>query len=805
MNEVLAQLLSQYTASSPHLPPHAPPGIHVSAIPLQIRNLAQPAHFLAIPDLDLDMNLDSTAAAGAPLLSAATWLPFSAPHLDRDDELNISSLSSDSDEDFEHSEDELASDDASDAVDDAGEGFGDNEDANPARSELLEQIMLAQRLLLSSARQNPTNRNTLITPEELRADMQSNRNHGALRPLLSSAGGVPLRRQNALRAKHRPLSARQLEERAASLHADFADAINAIRNVEDFVGKSPLFSSHPHSRCNMRKWGSRRTPRRMGLEHAMDRFLLGRRRNKLWPETAEPCTEKNDEAEPQLRREDSKRRKDEAVSPKKRRKVKPTASDFLATPLVGSNIHADLLSRADKYSILDGPPCSYFKSGSTFQLGLVADWLLRRGRDSLDVTFSNVDHSDKTLEGFFSVEASPDRSGDLHLSLSFLQFLCGGPRASYLVNCANRVVQTKFSLLNDTFMAVVVDRGLSNPDVLLCLTSALRIPFTGNIVDFNRHDLRFLPDTKPLSARPCFSRAMHVLRVRNELIKLQLGEWLRIRPFHNFSEAFFLNYLFFVENYLRDFRSTPKQDQELGVEFAQHLQDLLYDIAKNFSFVEQAKVPMAEEKFAKARREVWERKRREPISHFQKSGFLKEWDSKLAEKLCEYVTCEDTCLLNIQLNYVLFTVRVDVSAAIDEVFFRFLRLVTKDSERKTIERKYNELRKIPLAPENKDTVFVCLLNRKTGLLEMQNTRLYVDYKYAGTCDARSSLSRSVFSGSFENHSESDDDDIGPSVASGKYLEDPYLMGNPTLVAGAWKRSSPLSCSCSGGNGNYSFV
>lgn len=746
-NEVLAHLLSQYMHEAPL------PDIHLGALPAQIRNLALPIRFLAIPDLDLDMDLDA-----APALPGAHWLALLAAHLDCDDDTNGSTLELDLD--ALAPLDELL-DDASDAAE------------QPARTALLDLIMLAQRLLLSSARHNPTHRNTIVTD------------------------AVPLRRQNAVR---KPCAPQHLAECASALHHDFAHAVRAIRRLDLFLGKSPLFSAHPHQRGPpVRRWACRRA-RGSNLERAMDRLLLLRRRGRLWPDapTGEPATH-------------AKRRGDDTASAAKRRKVRPprrrervsAGGGGLSVPL--GPISASALSRADKYRILDGLPCSYVRSGATYALGLEAG-PLKRGRDLLDLTFAHVDHADKSVEGFFCVEALDDRTGDLHLVLSFLSFLCGGPRAAYLVNCTNRVMQTKFALLNETFMAVVVDRGLSNPRVVECLTRALRVPFAGHLVDFNRHDLRFLPDSKPLATKPCFSRAMHVSRMRNEQIRLQLGEWLRIRPFHHFSEAFFLNYLFFVENYLRDFDRAPAPDQEVGVEFAKHLKELIFDIAKDFSFVDDAKIPMAEARFAHARREVWERKRREPVLPLRKSPFHQEWDAKLCDKLGDFVTCEDNCLLNVQLNYVLFTVRVDACAAIDEVFRRFVGLLSKDAERSHFEKKYDALRKQPLALENKDTVFVCSVNRKTGALEMQNTRLYLDYKYAGSCDTRSSLSRSVFSSAFENYSDSDDDDRRLAMLPTKHLEDPYLMGNPTVVAGSWKRTAPRpACACSGGNGKYSFV
>lgn len=772
MNEVLANLLNQHTGT--HEPQDPDTDMHISTtlLPAQIRNLASPIRFLAIPDLDLDMDLDATDTDSRSFV----------------DDTSSSSLDSDSDVEF-HLENENVSD--SDA------SSSENDSDVPPHG-LLDRIQLAQRLLLSSARQNHTNRNTLIITPETRP-----------------SGAVSLTRQNAIRSKSRQdHNSQALGGLAKEYHHEFLGAMSAIRSLPSYLGKSPLFSNHPHSeqRRGLRRWGCRRL-KKPSLQAHMDRFLHLRKKGKLWPESEHLCRTNPIHEH----HSESTKRKPDAESPnrKKRRKIKEESRKQvpISASSSGETIDASLLVRSDKLRILSGLRCSYLKNGSTFSLGLVSDWLFKRGSDMIDLTFSQVDHSEKSVHGHFSLKFGGDRTGDVHLILSFLAFLCGGPRSGYCINCTNKVIQTKSALLNEAFMAVIVEHGLSNPEVVQCLTKAYLIPFHGDLIDFDKNDLRFLPETRSVAPKPGFSRAIHASRVRNEQIKFQLGEWLRIRPFHNFSEAFFLNYLFFVEKYLREFDQAPKHEQELSVEFAKHLKELIFHITKDFAFLDEAEIPMLDEKLQQAKKDLWERKRHEPRSNLQKSSFLQEWDTKLSEKLCDYVTCEDSCLLNIQLNYVLFTVKVDVSSTLDQVFYEFLDLVSKDSERYTLQKKYDALCKETLLPEARETVFVCSLNRKTGRLEMQNTRLYLDYKYAGSCDARTSATRLSFPTTLDaSFSDSDEENVGPlrrrySLSSGnsKYLEDPYLMGNPTVIAGVWKRNSPGSCTGTGGNAKYNFV
>lgn len=787
MNELSANLLSQYT--EPPLENHQvysspPEGPRMTNLPARIRNLASPIHFLPMPDLDLDMDLD-LANPSVDLQSGVTTGLFSAPDLD---DLSDLALSSELEGEIESSEVESGSDGSSEGNLDDGDDNGDDEDSDLNENGILDRIQLAQRLLLLSARQNHTNRNTLINLSDLR----SHRNYGQL-------GGIALRRQNAIHMKHRRPAPLNLEHLAKNYHADFQSAVNAIKGLDSFVGKLPIFSRHPHasSKFSSRKWGSsRRLIRRTSYEGNMDRFLSHRRRGLLWleaEESSEKCCGESWARKPEFKRKrpthlnSQKRRK---VSLKTQRKERNKRVYQLASYFGGDSISSHLLLHEEKLRILDGLPSSFLSSGSSFALDLLV-----RGGDSIDLQFSDVDLSQKSLHGHFNVKASEDRSGHIHLIIGFLSFLCGGVRSRYTINCTNKVIQTKLAILDHTFTEAIVERGLSNPNVVECLTSAFQIPFSGEIIDFNKNDLRFLPETRPVSPKASFSRSMHVSRIRNEQIKMQLGEWLKIRPFHNFSEAFFLNYLFFIEKYLREFAEAPKVEQELGIEFAKQMKELIYDITRDFEFMEDAKIPMVEEKCVETKRDIWERRRHEPRSNLHKSTFVQEWETKMCEKLCDYITCEDSCLLNVQLNYVLFTIRVDVSAALDQTFHKFIGLVSKESERKMLQKKYDAVCKEELSAEARECVFVCSLNRKTGRLEMQNTRLNLDYKNAGSCESRSTILRDLFGSSAGTFTDSDDDEnLGPTRYSTfsshwKYLEDPYLMDNPTVTMGMWKRGS----------------
>lgn len=885
MNEVLANLLTRYTEeqnrpnSSQTAADQSPESRRLSvqllpeyyrqadqshirntALPAEVRNLSSPVRFLVIPDLesdmDLDIDLDESPQAASSNIGSREGMTdprseTSAPpfHLflgssTRDENSSTSSWSSENDAEFEEPSDQDVDEDAQDDFDDdnSSEESHFEEDyalaaetlRMEAHSNLLDSMQLAQRLLLSSARQNPTNRNTLIIePDSSRV-----------------TGGVPLRRQNAIRFKRKESNSPQKssEEVAKAYHAEFQDAISKIKDSPFFPGKSPIFNSGLLSSGKktplLRRWGTlRHLSRKSSLDFQMDRFLGQRRSGLLWPEPpvldydhllASKRLRSHDQLQHNLKRNryegnivfqrhdgsstpetktrpkkirkpfSSKRKheSDDAASRKRRRTRNISfKTELLQSHNFGDKIDDRQLLKNEKYRILSGLDCSFLNSGSSFSLGPLIDCHSKRNSDVLDMTFSNVDNEKKTMHGYFNISNDCSDGNDFHLLSNFISYLCGGIRSQYMLNCTNKVIQSKAALLNDAFMLGISNSGMQKTKLSETLEESLKVPFYGSIVDFDKSDLRFLDQTKMKSHKSSVSQSVHHSRVRNEQVKLQLLEWLRIRPFSNFSETFFLNYLHFIERRLRDFDRYTRHEQELTLEFTHQFKELIYEVSREFEFVTD-EIPMYRDKFQKAMWDITERFEHEPRYDLPKSFFLLEWESKLCEKLCENITHEDSCLFNVQLNYVLFIIRVDVSKTLDRVFHRFLENVG-ESNKAGLVRKYEKLNKESLPAEAKEAVFVCSVNRKTGRLEMQNTRLYLDYKYAGSCDAGGSRSGAL--------SDSDDEDSGPlrryslNLMHWKCLEDPYLMHTPTMMFGKWKRSASDSCLCGGGHARSDFA
>lgn len=822
-------------------------GISNPVLPALLRNITSPIRFLAIPDLDLDVDaerdndpeMDLSISPESllswlhsrsfyhPTLHHVRRLPH-APHASHNEALSISSWSSDDDADFqehpghydESDSNTIASgDDPNDDTDDEtnDETNYDNIDQDNAddndnvesddsgsidpRSGIEDRAQLAHRLLLSSARQNPTNRNTLIISPDSHSHI---------------TGGVPLRRQNAIRVKHNDLStSRSLGSIATAYHDEFDRLLMSIRSLPTYVGKSPLFHHNPASasikrKHNIYRWGClRHLSRRPSLEGSMDRFIHLRRSQKLWSYSGDAKYEKRHvpihHGHCQLKRKSE----EDPVKSHKRRKLKKSPKAKLAalniSSFEGDRIQSWELPSSDKYKILSSLRCSYFRSGSNFSLDSRAAPLLYQDCGKADVNLSFVDHVEKTLHGNLVLNFGEHAAADRQQLQKMITYLCGGERAKYNVNSANRVTQCKAALLKKFLDSMSVGDQPLDGGPMPSTGGGFRIPFNGEIIDFNHCDLRFLPSDRPHSQKPSFSRSIHYSRVRNESIKMQLLEWMKIRPFSYFADTFLLNYIMFAKQNLALFDELPMNEQELSIDFTRHFRELMYDIIRNSAFA-GLKAPMITEKMQRSKGVIDERRKQEPKSHLQKASFLIEWETKLSEKMCESITSEESSLLNIQLNYVLFTARVNLSKTIDLVFEQYLPFADSTS-RAYYAKKLEDLNKELVPLDANETVLLGSVNRKTGQLELHNTRLYLDYKYAGSYGSRG--------GSFGPYIDdadvfdSDDEELSSlrhyslNNSHCKFLEDPYLMENPTVLRGCWKRGSKAELG--GGNPRYNFV
>lgn len=602
---------------------------------------------------------------------------------------------------------------------------------------------------------------------------------GALRP---DAGA--LRRQNALRRRRRFGA-----ERARELHAELQAARSAIRHAPEFAGPLPLFSHHTHplparsAELRMDRFLSRARAGRLWTDthgEPMERAPPRRAgRASGHKPNCEPSPDHNLEHKPDHNRDEEMHAPDDKRMPsanlhRNDRNLEPTAScdesttgsptrntdtgcdsqrapdhnsasqpahhngegNSLIPPSQlqklpgptcdgfqenvpagsGSNlkrvrdgqyrrrkrarvdgggagdvIDFSRLSAAARARILRGLDCSYMRSGLAFTLEAVPSYLPFPNplpkQANVDMVFSHVGD---TLDGFFS-------AATLYLAVPFLLYLCG----EHSIGLGKR-----WAMVNEVVEAAVLQHSAGTTAMANALSAAVRILFSGHVVDFHAHDLRFLEGAGE-GAR------------RADLVRLQLQQWLQIRPMRHFGELFFLKYLDHAEHNLRDPKASVS-DRQHAVVLGRNLKELMYDVTRGYDFVDRARVPFVAERAVRAEQLATEGRFRGA-----RLPFAQEWDRRLCDRLVDYVTCTGPCLLNVQLNYVLFTVRVDVGAALDTLFHRFLPLGSLGAHREALRAGYARVK----AGDGR-CVLVCALNRKTGRLEVHNTRMALNLFYA---------------------------------------------------------------------------
>lgn len=496
---------------------------------------------------------------------------------------------------------------------------------------------------------------------ELHCEME----HQAGVPLRPDAGA--LRRLNALRRRRRG------EDRTRELHAELASVRAVIRASARYAGVLPLFVHHSHGPGNaldrMDRFlesvhAGRLWPRKRGRKHHQQprkRRRLQDRKQSGQTSESECSTSQDEDRSPfvQPNYRDRQRTVLASECPKsshESKSTKPFRSDIATTENSTSSLafpHGEtlglhMLDSSARKHILRGLNCSFWHSGLSFSLQ----------KDGLLLRMALTQVSSGGVEGLLS-----------GLAPELLSFLCAREKAAAL----------------QALLAAVCANHSGSCDI-----GSLSVPFAGHIVDFHDHDLRFCNLSDVPSARNA------------DFARLQLREWLRIRPFLGLRQLFFLKYLEFAEASVR----SPENGCPHLRQFARLFRDLMIELARGSECDLSASA-------------IQYRSARPP--------FVQEWDAKLGDRISEYASCA-SCLLNVQLNYILFAVKVDAAAGADAMFRRLLPLAP-DCERNALSARWDALQNEKLrAP--RQCVLVCSLDRKTGRVEARNTRVALDHFHA---------------------------------------------------------------------------
>lgn len=538
--------------------------------------------------------------------------------------------------------------------------------------ELRSDGQLHERLLLSSARQNVTNRNTLIFSPR--------------------SGGIPLRRLNAIRFGRCPHAPNEdppdLSVTSKELQKYILSLLGFVATNCPWLGQSPLFVGHSSKHHKIE------VP---ALEHlfacldtTMDAYIYHRNQGTLWrrpvPETLAGNSRKRlaDVAGPQR-----KRRKISASS-----KLAEPPTKSIRNPADGATLEISQLSYKQKLAIMSVVYTSYLRDGSNFSLfGL--------NKAQINMAFSSVNYEKKKVMGVFTLYGQLDE---------VLEYIMGSTGS---LNLPRDRALIRRMRLAEKVVAAVKDSGRDDVD------SPFLFPFSGSIIDFQHNDLRFLRHIRMSKNVPI--RNLHLARTKTARARLQLQEWMKVNPFKQFRDVYLMKTLTKLRRNLCNFDNVSLAVQEDTLDMARGLRKHLDVIAGGLE-PRLTKFNESEE-----HRETWHDVWQEhSLNH--ESPFVQEWDKKLSDKLAEFLMCEEHCLLNVQLNYVLFTAKVDTVDFLDAYIQHHLLLLplNKRDEFFKILNKEQETSRVLRA--SRESVMVCSINRKTGALELNNTRAVLNFR-----------------------------------------------------------------------------
>lgn len=548
-----------------------------------------------------------------------------------------------------------------------------------------------------------------------------------------SNSGVPLRRQNAIResithkrnssvvqnrkneenSEEQSLS-KSLDDEAKLLQQEIHSFYEAIISLDEFQGESPLFhkrfhdSDEPFRLLVFADLGTRFriSDSALHLDQKLDAYLQKRRNNQLWLNINHPPPPPL----AQSRLKDKKRSKTSrgmASMSAKRQKITHDRNDDIAIYSERIPSRQFLYSKVEKEAIISGLESSLFNSGSVYSVGTDRKSPVNRFK----LVLTDVGESINGVFNFTPEASSPLESILLKLH-NFSKFICGFndfsqclPRSKILVRKLN-----------------VLDR--ISIDKMVCFKKdtkdELNIPVRGNVVDFKKHDLRFLKSNT--GELPSSSR------FRSNRIILQLSEWMKLHPFIQFKENYFLSFLKKLDTMLTTFgESKLKRSQKPQVlNRIDEFKCNLHALTRNFSFINDQTINKL--KLLQTQNE------REQSRATYLTLFVDEWETVLAHELSRQITKEDsTTLLNIQLNFILFALEIDLSKFLDS----FIDYIFRHCEDCWYLDNYKKVYANILADETKETennkaTLVCSIDRKSGAIEILNTLPFLHHNDKST-------------------------------------------------------------------------
>ncbi|RCK66151.1 hypothetical protein Cantr_01933 [Candida viswanathii] len=573
-----------------------------------------------------------------------------------------------------------------------------------------------ERIILASGRNGGT-------PYRYRSSMLSN-------------SAIPLRRQNAIRARRVPkrnlgegdgkpsdeksegnLISKVLHDEAKSLQNEILSFYQDLISLPEFQGESSLFRKQYHTNedafklfffTDLAGHFKIEDSSALHLDQKMDAYLHKRRNKQLWLKLRLPPPPPSAVAAAATSLKDKKRSKNSRSKPStsaKRQKLVHDSNDDVAEYSDDIPRKRYLYSKSEKEAIISGLSSSFFESGSVYSVGVDSNPLNR-----YKLVFTDVRDLISGVFNFTPEDASPLESILLKLH-NFTKFICGFNDFSQCLP-RSKILVRKLNVLD----RISIDKNITYKKNL---KDELNIPIQGNIIDFKEHDLRFL------KSRP---DELSSSRFKSNRVILQLLEWMKLHPFVQFKENYFLSFVRELDKSLTNFGESKlrKTQKSQALNWAQEFKSNVHELTKDFTFINKENSSRI--------KLMQDQKDQKQYSPSYVALFVDEWERGLACELSEQVTKDDsTTLLNIQLNFVLFTLEIDLSKFLDS-FIQFIFRHCEESRYMDNYRKVydNVLSDEHMESDNHKAILICSIDRKSGTIEILNTLPFLHYKDRST-------------------------------------------------------------------------
>ncbi|CAH6722444.1 hypothetical protein CLIB1444_09S03708 [[Candida] jaroonii] len=220
----------------------------------------------------------------------------------------------------------------------------------------------------------------------------------------------------------------------------------------------------------------------------------------------------------------------------------------------------------------------------------------------------------------------------------------------------------------------------------------------GEMIDFKNNDLRYM------SKEFHEFKNLHLVKITNSDIKLQILKWFKIPPFHDLKKIIFLKFLKFI--LAQDIPNLNKYLSLLG-------------FLDNYNLTTLNLTPQQFEIITKLR--SISQKLNQVKLYSRIDYYKKIWQSKITNHFIHFLTCEKNCIINLLLNYNLFHLSIATDKFLEQSINQFLQFLPKTK----LKYEFEELKTKSLK-EDKPISLIGSLNRKNGDLNIASTGMLID-------------------------------------------------------------------------------